>query len=149
MSTRDRSNISFDSSQANTADCNAAYSSSLQVLRIEHSWWFIFWCFGWWGKITRDEFSLFWAFRCSYQRARSADPATLVQLWIEGEITCTPRTSLKWKKKAWNKSSFKRLRFFTSIPRKHTEITIKTDERKENAAFSPSIKFISCSWATN
>lgn len=32
-----------------------------------------------------------------------------------------------------------------NLPRKHTEITIKTDDKKENAAFNPTIKFISCS----
>jgi hypothetical protein len=36
------------------------------------------------------------------------------------------------------------LEIFKTLPKKHTEITMNTDDRKENAAFKPSIKFISC-----
>lgn len=156
---RDRNNTSSDSSRAGKADCSAACSSSLRVLRIERSscvWSNVF-CmaiinlFISFFPFNRVEVSSILALsRCSYQLARSADPTTHVRLWSEVRTICKPRTSLQ--KKDDHKQKRDKLIFGENfeivkkktLPKKHTEITMKTDDRKENAAFKPSIKFISC-----
>jgi hypothetical protein len=144
MSIRDRNNTSSDSFRADKADCNAACSSSLRVLRIEHSLWLVnLFSSLFSSNLLRLWLNLLFLFRWLVQLTQQLPHnfEAKQEQFVHQEPACKG-TQTTQNRKLVDEKIVEGMN--QNTPRKQIEITIKTDERRENAAFRPSTKFISC-----